>query len=257
MLLAINANNTNTSFCVFDGGRVRGNWRTRTEARRTGDEFAAWLSQLMALSGLKLKDIDAVIIAIVVPEMLFNLKTLCRKYFECEPMVIGEPGVELGVKVLIDKPEQAGADRLCNAVEAHAKYGGPLVVVDYGTATNFDIVDRDGNFAGGIIATGVNLSLKALYEAAAKLPHIGVRRPTRVIGKDTVSAMESGIYWGYIGLVEGLVQRIQKEFGAEMKVIATGGLAPLFQDAMHFDAVDVDLTLNGLLRVYKRNAGKK
>jgi type III pantothenate kinase len=172
-------------------------------------------------------------------------------------MVIGEPGVELGVKVLIDKPEQAGADRLCNAVEAHAKYGGPLVVVDYGTATNFDIVDRDGNFAGGIIATGVNLSLKALYEAAAKLPHIGVRRPTRVIGKDTVSAMESGIYWGYIGLVEGLVQRIQKEFGAEMKVIATGGLAPLFQDAMHFDAVDVDLTLNGLLRVYKRNAGKK
>ncbi|MCC7047916.1 MAG: type III pantothenate kinase [Alphaproteobacteria bacterium] len=253
MLLAINANNTNTSFCVFDGDQVRGTWRTRTEARRTGDEFAAWLSQIMALSGLKLADIDAVIIAIVVPEMMFNLKTLCRKYFRCEPMVIGEPGVDLGIKVLIDKPEEAGADRLVNAVEAHATYGGPLVVVDYGTATNFDLVDAQGNFVGGIIATGINLSLKALYEAAAKLPHIAVRRPARVIGKGTGSAQESGIFWGYIGLVEGLIQRIEKEFGAKMKVIATGGLAPLFEGAIHFDAVDVDLTVRGLLRVYRRN----
>ena len=256
MLLAINAGNTNVSFCVFDGDTKRGTWRTSTDAKRTADEFAAWLTHLMALSGLKPTDIDAVIVAIVVPEMLFNLKTLCRQYFNCDPLLIGDKSVDLGIKVLIDKPEQAGADRLVNAVEAHARWGGPLIVVDYGTATNFDIVDRDGNFAGGIIATGINLSLKALYEGAAKLPHIGVRRPTRVIGKDTVSAMESGIYWGYIGLVEGLIQRIQKEFGAKMKVIATGGLAPLFQDATHFDAVDVDLTLNGLLRVYKRNAGK-
>ena len=253
MLLGINANNTNTSFCVFDGEQVRGIWRTRTEARRTGDEFASWLAQLMAMQGLKFADIDAVIIAIVVPEMLFNLKTLCRKYFHCDPMVIGEPGVNLGIKVLIDKPEEAGADRLVNAVEAHATYGGPLIVVDYGTATNFDIVDADGNFVGGIIATGINLSLKALYEAAAKLPHIAVRRPPRVIGKGTVSAMESGIFWGYIGLVEGLVQRIEKEFGAKMKVIATGGLAPLFEGAIRFDAVDVDLTVRGLLRIYRRN----
>ena len=256
MLLAINAGNTNVSFCVFDGDEKRGAWRTSTDAKRTADEFAAWLTHLMALGGLKPSDIKAVIVAIVVPEMLFNLKTLCRQYFNCDPLLIGDKSVDLGIKVLIDKPEQAGADRLVNAVEAHARWGGPLIVVDYGTATNFDIVDRDGNFAGGIIATGINLSLKALYEGAAKLPHIGVRRPTRVIGKDTVSAMESGIYWGYIGLVEGLIQRIQKEFGAKMKVIATGGLAPLFQDATHFDAVDVDLTLNGLLRVYKRNAGK-
>ena len=256
MLLAINAGNTNVSFCVFDGDTKRGAWRASTDAKRTADEFAAWLTHLMALSGLKPADIDAVIVAIVVPEMLFNLKTLCRQYFNCDPLLIGDKSVDLGIKVLIDKPEQAGADRLVNTVEAHARWGGPLIVVDYGTATNFDIVDGDGNFAGGIIATGINLSLKALYEGAAKLPHIGVRRPTRVIGKDTVSAMESGIYWGYIGLVEGLIQRIQKEFGAKMKVIATGGLAPLFQDATHFDAVDVDLTLNGLLRVYKRNAGK-
>jgi type III pantothenate kinase len=255
MLLAINANNTNTSFCVFDGDRVRGTWRTRTEARRTGDEFAAWLAQLMGMAGLKPADIDAVIIAIVVPEMLFNLKTLCRRYFHCEPMVIGDPGVDLGIKVLIDKPEEAGADRLVNAVEAHATYGGPLIVVDYGTATNFDIVDGDGNFIGGVIATGINLSLKALYEAAAKLPHIAVRRPARVIGKGTVPAMESGIFWGYIGLVEGLIQRIQKEYGGPMKVIATGGLAPLFEGAIAFDAVDVDLTVRGLLRVYRRNRG--
>lgn len=256
MLLAINAGNTNVSFCVFDGDKKRGAWRASTDAKRTADEFAAWLTHLMALAGLKPADIKAVIIAIVVPEMLFNLKTLCRQYFDCEPMIVGDKSVDLGIKVLIDKPEQAGADRLVNAVEAHGRWGGPLIVVDYGTATNFDIVDGDGNFVGGIIATGINLSLKALYEGAAKLPHIGVRRPTRVIGKDTVSAMESGIYWGYIGLVEGLLQRIQKEFGAKMKVIATGGLAPLFQDATHFDAVEVDLTLNGLLRVYQRNAGK-
>lgn len=254
MLLAINAGNTNVSFCVFDGDKKRGAWRASSDSKRTADEFAAWLTHLMALNGLQPADIKAVIVAIVVPEMLFSLKTLCRQYFNCDPMLIGDKSVDLGVKVLIDKPEQAGADRLVNAVEAHARWGGPLIVVDFGTATNFDIVDGDGNFIGGVIATGINLSLKALYEAAALLPRIGVRRPSRVIGKDTVSAMESGIYWGYTGLVEGLVARIEKEFGGKMKVIATGGLAPLFQDAIRFDAVEVDLTLNGLLRVYKRNA---
>lgn len=253
MLLGINAGNTNVSFCVFEDDRVRGIWRASTDAKRTADEFAAWLIPLMQLGGLKPADIDAIVISIVVPEMLFNIKTLCRKYFACEPMVIGEKGVALGIKVLIDRPEEAGADRLVNAIEAHATYGGPLIVVDYGTATNFDVVDQDGNFVGGVIATGINLSLKALYEAAAKLPHIGVKRPTRVIGKGTVSAMESGIFWGYIGLVEGLVARIEKEYGGPMKVIATGGLAPLFEGSTRFDAVDVDLTLRGLLRVYRRN----
>ncbi len=254
MLLAINANNTNTQFCVFDGEQIRSTWRAATNPKSTADEFAAWLSPLMNLAGLKLADIDAVIIAIVVPEMLFNLKTLCRKYFHTDPLVIGEPGVDVGVEALVDMPKQdIGADRLCNTIEAHARWGGPLIVVDYGTATNFDVVDGEGRFIGGIIATGINLSLKALYEAAAKLPHIGVRRPTRVIGKATVPAMESGIFWGYIGLVEGLIQRIQQEYGAKMKVIATGGLAPLFEGAIHFDAVDPDLTLRGLLRIYRRN----
>lgn len=254
MLLAINANNTNTSFCVFDGEQIRATWRAATNAKSTGDEHASWLAPLMGLEGLKLADVDAVIIATVVPEMLFNLKTLCRKYFKVDPMVLGEPGVDPGVEVRVEmRKEDIGADRLCNTVEAHARYGGPLIVVDYGTATNFDVVDGEGRFIGGIIATGINLSLKALYEAAAKLPHIGVRRPQRVIGKATVPAMESGIFWGYIGLVEGLVQRIQKEYGGPMKVIATGGLAPLFEGAIHFDAVDPELTLRGLLRIYRRN----
>jgi len=254
MLLAVNAGNTNVSFCVFDGDAMRDSWRAATNAKRTADEFAAWLVPLMGMAGLKPADIDAIIIALVVPEMQFNLKTLCRKYFHCEPLMIGDAGLDLGVEALVDMPKQdIGADRLVNAVEAHARYGGPLIVVDYGTATNFDIVDDKGNFIGGVIATGINLSLKALYEAAAKLPHIGVRRPTRVIGKATVPAMESGIFWGYIGLVEGLVQRIEKEYGAPMKVIATGGLAPLFEGSTRFDAVDIDLTLRGLLRIYQRN----
>jgi type III pantothenate kinase len=254
MLLAINAGNTNVSFCVFDGDAMRNSWRAATNAKRTADEFAAWLVPLMGLAELKPADIDAIIIALVVPEMQFNLKTLCRKYFHCEPLMIGDPGLDLGVEALVDMPKQdIGADRLVNAVEAHARYGGPLIVVDYGTATNFDIVDDKGNFIGGVIATGINLSLKALYEAAAKLPHIGVRRPTRVIGKATVPAMESGIFWGYIGLVEGLVQRIEKEYGAPMKVIATGGLAPLFEGSTRFDAVDIDLTVRGLQRIYRRN----
>lgn len=254
MLLAINANNTNTSFCIFDGDTIRAAWRAATNAKSTGDEHAAWLAPLMALEELKLKDVDAVIVATVVPEMLFNLKTLCRKYFKCDPMVLGEPGVDSGVEVKVDmRREDIGADRLCNTVEAHARYGGPLIVVDYGTATNFDVVDGEGRFIGGIIATGINLSLKALYEAAAKLPHIAVKRPQRVIGKATVPAMESGIFWGYIGLVEGLVSRIEKEYGQKMKVIATGGLAPLFEGSIHFDAVDQDLTVRGLHRIYKRN----
>jgi len=254
MLLAINANNTNTSFCVFDGEQIRATWRAATNAKSTGDEHAAWLAPLMAIDGLSLKEIDAVIVATVVPEMLFNLKTLCRKYFRIDPMVLGEPGVDPGVEVKVEmRKEDIGADRLCNTIEAHARYGGPLIVVDYGTATNFDVVDGEGRFIGGIIATGINLSLKALYEAAAKLPHIGVRRPQRVIGKATVPAMESGIFWGYIGLVEGLVTRIQQEYGAPMKVIATGGLAPLFEGSIHFDAVDPDLTVRGLLRIYQRN----
>ena len=191
----------------------------------------------------------------MVPATLFGLKTLCRKYFDCDPLVIGDDGVDLGIKILVDRPDDVGADRLVNTVAAYASYGGPLVVVDFGTATTFDVIDDDGNYSGGIIAPGINLSLEALHRAAAKLPRVAIGRPARVIGKDTVSAMQSGIFWGYVSMIEGLVERIAGEFGAKLTVVATGGLAPLFAEATEcIDHLDTDLTLRGLAMVYRRNA---
>ena len=257
MLLAIDSGNTNTVFAVFDGDVRRGEWRSSSDAKRTADEYGVWLTQLMALEGLRRGDIDACILATVVPETLFSLKTLTRKYFACEALVVGEPGVELGVEVLLDAPEDVGADRLVNAAAAHSRYGGPLIIIDFGTATTFDVIDGDGNYFGGVISPGINLSLDALHAAAAKLPRIAVQRPKSVIGKRTTPAMMSGVYWGYVGLIEGLVARIKAEFGAPMTVIATGGLAPLFVEATSaIEHLDPDLTLRGLAEIYRRNAPK-
>ena len=257
MLLAINANNTNTAFAVWDGTELKGTWRSATEGKRTADEYVVWLDHLLALDGLSRDQIDGAAIASVVPETNFNLLTLCRKYCKAEPIIVGEPGVKLGTKALVDRPEEVGADRLVNTVAAHARYRGPLIVVDFGTATTLDVIDADGNYIGGVIAPGINLSLAALHMAAAKLPSVRISRTERVIGKDTVSCMQSGIYWGYIGLIEGLVARIKAEFGAPMGVIATGGLAPLFAGATEaIDQVDPDLTLWGLRLIYDRNTRK-
>ncbi len=256
MLLAIDCGNTNTVFAVFDGDRLRGEWRASTDVERTADELGVWLNQLLTISGLSRADITAAIIASVVPAMVFGLKTLCRRYFACDPVVVGDEGVRLGIRILLDRPEEVGADRLVNAVSAHRRYGGPLIVIDFGTATTFDVIDADGNYCGGAIAPGINLSLEALHAAAAKLPRVAIDRPRRVIGKATVPAMQSGIYWGYVGLIEGLVERIKSEFGAEMRVVATGGLAPLFMDATPaIDTLDKDLTLHGLLAIHRSNAG--
>lgn len=253
MLLAINANNTNFKFAVFDGETLRNEWKIATNATRTADEYFVWLSQLMTLKGITANDIDDVIIATVVPQAMFNLRGLCRTYFQCDPYVIGE-NVDLEVKVLIDRPEEAGADRVVNAFAAHTFYGGPAIVLDFGTATSFDVADKDGNFVGGVIAPGINLSVEALYMAAARLPHISIEKPSHVIGKGTVEAMRSGIFWGYVGLFEGVLTRIKAEFGADMKVIATGGLTPLFVDSTTmFDHVDSDLTMKGLQVLYERN----
>lgn len=256
MLLAIDSGNTNIVFAVFDGeGAIRGEWRSSTNTERTADEYGVWLGQLMQKADLTPEDVDAAIIATVVPATLHSLKTLSREYFDCEPLVVGEDGVDLGLKVLIDRPDDVGADRLVNAVSAHQRYGGPLIVVDFGTATTFDIIDADGNYIGGVIAPGVNLSLEALHMAAAKLPRIGIQRTERVTGKNTVEAMQSGIYWGYVGLIEGLVKRLNAEYGTDMNVIATGGLAPLFNEAT--DCIkhsDPDLILRGLLAIYRRNS---
>ncbi len=256
MLLAINCNNTNTVFSVWHAGEMRGVWRAVTEAQRTADEYVVWLDHLMTIAGLARGNIDATIIASVVPEADFNLLRLCTLYYARTPLVVGAPGIELGCKALVDRPEEVGADRLINTIAAHDRYQKPLIVVDFGTATTFDVVDKDGNYCGGVIAPGINLSLRALHMAAAKLPSIHVARPQRVIGKGTIPAMQSGIFWGYVGLVEGLVARIREEWGAPMGVIATGGLAPLFEGATDaIEKVDPTLTLWGLWLAYQRNKG--
>ncbi len=256
MLLAIDSGNTNIVFGVYDrADSLRGSWRASTEAKRTADEYAVWLTQLMALEGLTPDDIGGAIIANVVPATMYALTTLCTRYFKVEPLVIGEPGVDIGIEVRIARPDQVGEDRLVNAVAAHASFGGPLIVIDFGTATTFDVIGEDGAYEGGVIAPGINLSLEALDRAAAKLPRIALKEPPQqVIGQATIPAMESGAYWGYVGLIEGLVVRIKAEDGRALKVVATGGLAPLFARATDcIDDVDLDLTLRGLLTVYRAN----
>jgi type III pantothenate kinase len=254
MLLAINANNTNTVFAIWDGAELKGSWRIATNGRRTADEYVVWLDHLLSLESLTRGAVDAGIIASVVPEANFNLRTLCRNYCKTDPLIVGEEGVKLGTRALVDRPEEVGADRLVNTVAAHDRYKGPLIVVDFGTATTLDVVDRDGNYCGGVIAPGINLSLAALHMAAAKLPSVPIARTERVIGKDTVSCMQAGIYWGYVGLVEGLVARIKREFGSPMRVVATGGLAPLFAGATDaIETVDPDLTLWGLRLIHRLN----
>ena len=255
MLLAINANNTNTVFSVWQGDRLKGAWRAATDGRRTADEYVVWLDHMLALEGLMRQQLTGTIIASVVPEANFNLLTLCRRYCGSQPLIIGEPGVEIGAKALVDRPEEVGADRLVNTVAAHDRYEAPLVVVDFGTATTFDVVDGDGNYCGGVIAPGINLSLAALHMAAAQLPSVRIRRIERVIGKNTIACMQSGVFWGYVGLVEGLVARIKREFGSPMGVIATGGLAPVFEGATTvIEKTDPDLTLWGLRLIYRRNS---
>ena len=254
MLLAIDSGNTNIVFALYDGTEQRGVWRRSNDYRRTADEYGVWLMQLMGLSEFAPADIDGAVIATVVPDTLFSLKTLCRDFLGVEPVVVGEPGVRLGIEALVDSPESVGADRLVNALAAHETYGGPLIIVDFGTATTFDVIDGDGNYCGGCIAPGINLSVEALHQAAAMLPRISVERPPTVIGKRTSSAMQSGVYWGYVGLIEGLVARIHAEAGGELPVVATGGLAPLFGAATAvIGNVDRDLTLRGLVSVFGRN----
>src|SRR5579862_8492607 len=258
MLLAINANNTNTVFAIWDGDRLEGAWRISTDLKRTADEYVVWLDHLLALKGLARSRVSGTIIASVVPEANFNLVKFCHDYCNAAPLVVGDPGVALGMKALVDRPEEVGADRIVNSIAVHDRYPGAAIVVDFGTATTFDVVDEAGNYRGGVIAPGINLSLHALEAAAAKLPAVPIGRTAKVIGTNTVACMQSGIYWGYVGLIEGIVTRIKAEFGAPMRVIVTGGLAPLFQDSTPlFETVDSTLTLWGLRLLYRRNRPEK
>ncbi len=258
MLLTIDSGNTNVVCAVYAGDELRGSWRAATNPNRTADEYAVWLIQVMTLAGLTPSDIDATIIGSVVPDATFNLVRLCQRYFASEPLIVGRPECSVGIGVDLEMPEEeVGADRLANAVAAQDRYRPPLIVIDFGTATTFDIVDRLGNYSGGVIAPGINLSLRALDMAAAQLPRIGIRRPPTVVGRSTVPAMQSGVFWGYVGLVEGLVQRIRAERGEAMEAIATGGLAPVLAEATDvIDHVDPDLTLWGLRLIYRRNRNK-
>jgi len=255
MLLAIDAGNTNIVFAVYDGEKVRAQWRAVTQVSRTADEYAVWLSQLLALEGLGFSDLDAAIIATVVPAVLFDLRDMCRKYLKTEPLRVGDPALDIGPRPTVDRPETVGADRICNTVAAHAKYKGAVIVVDFGTATNFDIVSEAGAFDGSVIAPGANLSIEALHQAAALLPRVAIRRAPTVIGRDTTASMQSGVYWGYVGLISGLIDGIKREYGKPMTVVATGGLAHLFRpDIPLIDQIDPDLTMRGLMLIHARNA---
>jgi type III pantothenate kinase len=253
MLLAIEQGNTNTLFAVHDGQTWTAQWRAATDPQRTADEYGVWLHQLLSMRDLAMADIDDCIISSVVPQSLFNLRNLSRRYLKVEPLVVGE-NAELGIPIRIQKPSEAGADRLVNAIGGYLKYGGPLILIDSGTATTFDLVGVDGAFEGGLIAPGINLSMQALHSAAARLPRVAIAKPAHVIGKGTVEAMQSGVFWGYVALIEGLIERIKREYHAPLQVIATGGVASLFEGATdRIDAFDPDLTLRGLLEIVRRN----
>ncbi|RVT40910.1 type III pantothenate kinase [Sphingobium algorifonticola] len=255
MLLAVDAGNTNVVFALVDNGAIRARWRIATDPRRTADEYAVWLNQLLMLEGFAMADVDAVIIATVVPRALHNLEVLASKYFKVTPLIAGQAPVEWGIALDVAEPASVGADRVVNAIAAHHLYTGDLIVIDFGTATTFDVVDYSGAYKGGIIAPGINLSLDALVSAAAKLPRIAIAAPEdrSVIGRTTEAQMQIGVFWGYVAMIEGLVARMRAEIGRPVRVISTGGLAVLFDAHTDiFDAIAPDLTIQGLALMHGR-----
>ncbi|MDO5613209.1 MAG: type III pantothenate kinase [Paracoccus sp. (in: a-proteobacteria)] len=253
MLLCIDTGNTNSVFSLWDGEQFVSHWRISTDPRRTADEYFVWLQTMISLTHFDL-DIDSCIISSTVPRVVFNLRVLCNRYFNTRPLVVGKPDCLLPMAPRVEPGSAVGPDRIVNTWAAHVRHGGDLVVVDFGTATTFDVADTDGAYIGGVIAPGVNLSLEALHMGAASLPHVDVTMPPQVIGRNTVACIQSGIFWGYIGLVQGIVQKIRQERARPMKVIATGGLAPLFDQGFDlFDAIEDDLTVHGLRLIYDHN----
>lgn len=256
MLLAIDIGNTNIVIGVFEDERLRATWRLGTDVHKLEDEYASVFLNLLSLKGLAFADIDCAIISSSVPPLVTVFEALCQRYFEVSPMVVG-PGTKTGVRISIDNPREVGADRVVNAAAGHRLYGGPLIVIDFGTATTLDAVSEEGDYLGGAIAPGMGISAEALFEHAAKLPRVELVRPQKAIGRNSVSAMQSGIIFGYVGLIEGIVVRMRKELGGTAKVIATGGLADIIcRETDVVDAVEPDLTLVGLRLVYELNRGE-
>jgi len=246
-------------FALFGGREVRTRWRIATDPRRTGDEYAVWLLQLLAIEGIERDAVTSMIVSSVVPRARHNLEVLAEKYFHVTPLFAGEGAAAWGIEIDVEEPHTLGADRAVNAVAAHEKHGGDLIVVDFGTATTFDVVDFHGAYKGGIIAPGINLSLDALVSNTAKLPRIAIESPRSdsVIGRNTEEQMLIGVFWGYVAMIEGLVARMRAEIGRPAKVVATGGLAILFDEHTDiFDHVDPDLTIEGLAILAQRAGAK-
>lgn len=253
MLLAIDCGNTNTIFSIWDGNEFISTWRTATDHQRTADQYFVWLSSLMSLQNIK-ADISDVIISSTVPRVVFNLRVLSDRYFNTRPIVVGKPDCKVPIDVRVDAGTAVGPDRIVNSVAGYDLFGGNLIIVDFGTATTFDVVDKDGAYVGGVIAPGVNLSLQALHQMAAALPHVDIARPKEVIGTNTIACMQSGVFWGYIGLVKEICRKIIEEKQEVMKIIATGGLAPLLQSSDQlFEAVEDNLTMHGLRLIFDCN----
>lgn len=254
MLLAIDIGNTNIAVGVFEAERLKATWRLGTDVHKMADEYAALLFNLSTLKGLSFSDIDQAIISSSVPPLVTTFDELCRHYFEVTPMVVGS-GIKTGVRISIDNPREVGPDRVVNVAAAHRLYEGPLIVVDFGTATTFDAVSSEGDYLGGAIAPGIGISAEALFERAAKLPRVELIRPKKAIGRNSVTAMQSGIIFGYVGLIEGIVARMRTELGGEVKVIATGGLAEIIaEETSAIDALEPDLTLLGLQMMHCLNS---
>ena len=253
MLLTIDVGNTNTVLGVFDGASLLAHWRLTTRREQTADEYGILVRNLFATSGLDPARVDAVALASVVPPLTPVLVELARQYLGQEALVVG-PGVDTGMPILYEPPGDVGADRIVNGVAAFAAYGGPVIVVDFGTATTFDVITRRGEYAGGVICPGIGISADALFQRAARLPRVDVRNPGRVVGRSTVGSIQSGLYYGYGAMCEGLIARIRAELGEPARVVATGGLAEtLAAEIPSIEAVDPVLTLTGLRLIWERN----
>ncbi|WLD93481.1 type III pantothenate kinase [Alkalihalobacillus sp. AL-G] len=254
MILVIDVGNTNIVLGVYDGDELKYHWRIGTSRKKSEDEYGMFITNLLSHVGLEIGDIKGIIISSVVPPIMFPLEKMCEKYFGIQPMVIG-PGIKTGLNIKTENPREVGADRIVNAVAAIHEYGSPLIIVDFGTATTYCYIDEQRNYLGGAISPGIGISTEALYTHAAKLPRIEITSPDTVIGKNTVSAMQAGIFYGYVGQVEGIVQRMKTKVNVNPKVIATGGLAKLIgKESPHIDVVDPFLTLKGLQLIYRKNS---
>jgi len=250
MFLAVDIGNTNTVFALYDGEMLQDSWRCKTEGSRTSDEYAAFLNELFTLSNAHWTDIEDIIVSSVVPDATMHIERFCKKYVDCIPFFVSTENTNLVID--LDTPGEIGADRLVNAVAVVEHYETPAIVIDFGTATTFDVIDTGGIYRGGVIAPGVRLSMEALSHRTAKLPQVEIKKPPRMIGKNTGDAMRSGMYWGYIGLIEGIIEKIEQEMGLDALVIATGGLASLYaQSTDVIKVVDEHLILKGLLKIYK------